>query len=212
MGEHIRDVLNEAVDNNNLKLITERLSFEERDYLVNHVDVFYDFLGEKMNNVDELLLFSSLYTLNEAMSLLDNIETYTSYKKLAIILKLPTDELKIKYLDKLSDEEKIVVINGFNDEKLKIQCLDKISDDKQKADIINELSDDKLKIQYLDKINDDGAKANIINKLSDDELKIQYLDKINDDGAKANIINKLSDRSEERRVGKECRSRWSPYH
>mgnify|MGYP003303891526 CR=1 FL=1 len=193
MGEHIRDVLNEAVDNNNLKLITERLSFEERDYLVNHVDVFYDFLGEKMNNVDELLLFSSLYTLNEAMSLLDNIETYTSYKKLAIILKLPTDELKIKYLDKLSDEEKIVVINGFNDEKLKIQCLDKISDDKQKADIINELSDDKLKIQYLDKINDDGAKANIINKLSDDELKIQYLDKINDDGAKANIINKLSD-------------------
>ena len=72
MGEHIRDVLNEAVDNNNLKLITERLSFEERDYLVNHVDVFYDFLGEKMNNVDELLLFSSLYTLNEAMSLLED--------------------------------------------------------------------------------------------------------------------------------------------
>ena len=27
------------------------------------------------------------------------------------------------------------------------------------------------------------------------------------------IVNKvLIDRSEERRVGKECRSRWSPYH
>src|SRR3712207_9458702 len=25
-------------------------------------------------------------------------------------------------------------------------------------------------------------------------------------------INTLADRSEERRVGKECRSRWSPYH
>ena len=25
-------------------------------------------------------------------------------------------------------------------------------------------------------------------------------------------ISELSDRSEERRVGKECRSRWSPYH
>ena len=25
-------------------------------------------------------------------------------------------------------------------------------------------------------------------------------------------IKKLDDRSEERRVGKECRSRWSPYH
>src|SRR5450432_868737 len=26
------------------------------------------------------------------------------------------------------------------------------------------------------------------------------------------FINNLTDRSEERRVGKECRSRWSPYH
>ena len=25
-------------------------------------------------------------------------------------------------------------------------------------------------------------------------------------------MNTLDDRSEERRVGKECRSRWSPYH
>ena len=27
-----------------------------------------------------------------------------------------------------------------------------------------------------------------------------------------NTIVTLTDRSEERRVGKECRSRWSPYH
>ena len=26
------------------------------------------------------------------------------------------------------------------------------------------------------------------------------------------LINQTDDRSEERRVGKECRSRWSPYH
>ena len=26
------------------------------------------------------------------------------------------------------------------------------------------------------------------------------------------LKTKFSDRSEERRVGKECRSRWSPYH
>ena len=26
------------------------------------------------------------------------------------------------------------------------------------------------------------------------------------------IIGNLENRSEERRVGKECRSRWSPYH
>ena len=28
----------------------------------------------------------------------------------------------------------------------------------------------------------------------------------------ADIVNSAIDRSEERRVGKECRSRWSPYH
>ena len=27
-----------------------------------------------------------------------------------------------------------------------------------------------------------------------------------------NLVLKSSSRSEERRVGKECRSRWSPYH
>ena len=29
---------------------------------------------------------------------------------------------------------------------------------------------------------------------------------------KINIVKKYLLRSEERRVGKECRSRWSPYH
>ena len=31
-------------------------------------------------------------------------------------------------------------------------------------------------------------------------------------GEKLSITEKIEDRSEERRVGKECRSRWSPYH
>ena len=26
------------------------------------------------------------------------------------------------------------------------------------------------------------------------------------------VLRKMAERSEERRVGKECRSRWSPYH
>ena len=29
---------------------------------------------------------------------------------------------------------------------------------------------------------------------------------------KSSLLNAMTDRSEERRVGKECRSRWSPYH
>src|ERR1035438_6074660 len=32
------------------------------------------------------------------------------------------------------------------------------------------------------------------------------------DGAKQLIQSVMEERSEERRVGKECRSRWSPYH
>src|SRR5256885_778930 len=32
------------------------------------------------------------------------------------------------------------------------------------------------------------------------------------DGAKVAILELVNYRSEERRVGKECRSRWSPYH
>ena len=31
-------------------------------------------------------------------------------------------------------------------------------------------------------------------------------------GEKKNAIKMIKARSEERRVGKECRSRWSPYH
>src|SRR2546425_12806443 len=31
-------------------------------------------------------------------------------------------------------------------------------------------------------------------------------------GFAAIILTEIDDRSEERRVGKECRSRWSPYH
>ena len=32
------------------------------------------------------------------------------------------------------------------------------------------------------------------------------------DGTNCEIVNMRASRSEERRVGKECRSRWSPYH
>ena len=40
----------------------------------------------------------------------------------------------------------------------------------------------------------------------------EWLDGINEMLADAGILRNGSRRSEERRVGKECRSRWSPYH
>lgn len=194
MVEHIKDVLNEAIDNNNLKLITERLSFEERDYLANHtMDAVDEWLYEKIDNDFDVYLFvSSFYTLKEAMSLLDNIETYTSTKKVAIISKLPTDELKIKYLDKLSDEEKEAVIIGFNDDKLKIQYLDGM-DDYSKLSIINSFTSGELKVQYLDKIDSDYYKLEVIEGLSDDKLKIQCVDKLDSSYDRICVIKRLSD-------------------
>ena len=52
-------------------------------------------------------------------------------------------------------------------------------------------------------------------KESDTQLPPRFFKEITDDvifdyKAKIGILNK--NRSEERRVGKECRSRWSPYH
>ena len=44
------------------------------------------------------------------------------------------------------------------------------------------------------------------NVMSDDELQGIVGKEIDD------AIDYIDNRSEERRVGKECRSRWSPYH
>ena len=41
-------------------------------------------------------------------------------------------------------------------------------------------------------------------------MKVLITDKINETAK--NIVDEAALRSEERRVGKECRSRWSPYH
>ena len=41
---------------------------------------------------------------------------------------------------------------------------------------------------------------------------MKTLQKVGIEGTYLNIIQAIYDRSEERRVGKECRSRWSPYH
>ena len=44
------------------------------------------------------------------------------------------------------------------------------------------------------------------------ELETKTLEELQALGKQQGIENYLDLRSEERRVGKECRSRWSPYH
>ena len=50
-----------------------------------------------------------------------------------------------------------------------------------------------------------GLSNDAVNKMGDN-TRTNTLDKI------SNVYPDLNIRSEERRVGKECRSRWSPYH
>ena len=40
----------------------------------------------------------------------------------------------------------------------------------------------------------------------------EEIEKIYLQGSPSPTVSKVEERSEERRVGKECRSRWSPYH
>ena len=66
----------------------------------------------------------------------------------------------------------------------------------------------------------DVKKADAVKKIAEEEnlpLKVIELDGDNEDSVEnaiKSIIDEKQriDRSEERRVGKECRSRWSPYH
>ena len=63
------------------------------------------------------------------------------------------------------------------------------------------------KIKY---ILDDGSKYEIFRDFNKKNAKI-YNDNLEDITKQFNM-DKKEGRSEERRVGKECRSRWSPYH
>ena len=53
--------------------------------------------------------------------------------------------------------------------------------------------------------------ANSTKFLTSDILKT-FMTKLKDTFALKSQLTSLQKRSEERRVGKECRSRWSPYH
>src|SRR5690554_8155989 len=62
------------------------------------------------------------------------------------------------------------------------------------------------RLQYLGK-----SKKSLVAINSDEPLDISVLDNLTNAEGK-NVGEVVSWRSEERRVGKECRSRWGPYH
>ena len=72
-----------------------------------------------------------------------------------------------------------------------------------------------LKVEIPNKVKDDDLKLwdKILKKLEKGETIEQVLLKYRPTPElEKHIIELTASRSEERRVGKECRSRWSPYH
>ena len=66
----------------------------------------------------------------------------------------------------------------------------------------------KLKINVTDNIIPLFAKPDAVIDFTTPEATIMHTKY----AAQARIVHIIGTRSEERRVGKECRSRWSPYH
>ena len=73
------------------------------------------------------------------------------------------------------------------------------------------------------KLQQQASTGQKVNRPSDDPLAAAEVERLRSDQARTNIEKRMMSfaksqmaqaqlRSEERRVGKECRSRWSPYH
>ena len=58
----------------------------------------------------------------------------------------------------------------------------------------------------------DGVDKAVVN-LTTEKMSVDYAgDKVSPEAIEKAVADAGYERSEERRVGKECRSRWSPYH
>jgi len=118
------------------------------------------------------------------------------------------DEIKtvsFKYLPKESGEKKLsVYVSVLNGEFSK--------ENNRKIFFVNVLSD-KIKIGLVSGYLSPDVSFIKNSLLSDTNLVINTFTIIgNNKFLEKNYSEKSLDRSEERRVGKECRSRWSPYH
>ena len=78
-----------------------------------------------------------------------------------------------------------VIVLNYNAGELLLNCINSLKESKYTN----------LEILVVDNISSDGSQT---------KCKEQFPD--------IKLIQNKENRSEERRVGKECRSRWSPYH
>ena len=222
---HIKSVLNEVIRTNNFNLISQNLSFEEKIWLTStteNIESVIDELDEEdqqiLYNVGFEVIFKKLYKENELSLLLQSFDNLNELNKALIILSMSNDELKVKYLDKVtnenyisniifnfeSDELKVkyldklteenyifTVIFSFKSDELKIKYLDKLTNKYHIFNVISSFKSDELKVKYLDKLTDENYIFNVISSFKSDELKIEYLDKLADEESKINVISKF---------------------
>ena len=187
---HIKSVLNEVIRTNNFNLISQNLSFEEKIWLTStteNIESVIDELDEEdqqiLYNVGFEVIFKKLYKENELSLLLQSFDNLNELNKALIILSMSNDELKVKYLDKVTNENYISnIIFNFESDELKVKYLDKLTDEGYissfksdeifKFKVISSFKSDELKVKYLDKLTDENYIFNVISSFKSDELKI----------------------------------------
>ena len=119
---------------------------------------------------------------------------------------------------KIVGKNGIEVIVPLTDKNKEYDLLERAKDFmdimNKKVELINQGEDPTTFEYFLNDLNNQGEE--VMDK--NDEM-ILVFDKevfesigLIDDMLEVDVLAPLSKRSEERRVGKECRSRWSPYH
>lgn len=196
MFEHIKEVIKDAIETKDFSRIKYSLSPEEKEYLFTSEneaenEEISDILDSD-NNFDEnvMNIMGNVFTEKEALESLASIDSFNEGKTLAIILSLPTDNLKMQYLGKIEeDEDKLYVINGLesNENKktaslvlpmnLRIEFARQLpvspENDEYREKLIESLSQENSE-EFSHEI------TNVIRKLSREEAKVQYIDKVED--------------------------------
>ena len=196
MNDHILKIFKEAITTGNLEILINQLNIQERKSVLNCLND-----GEYLESIglfDEIeklgtKLFYYFYTEEEAVEQISDIGSLDIFNQCAVILKLPTDDMKLSCLEKVDDEIKNVLIASLQDDNKKIPYLNSIEDEWSIQYILKSMSSDQIKLQFLDKLPDEDAITNIVSSLSDNNLKLQNLDKILQEKNIATILASLSD-------------------
>lgn len=200
MFEHIKEVIKEAVEKQDFSKIKYSLSPEEKEYIFNFSESENEDEIEEINYIiesdDDLTnLLINLFTEDEAIKELVSIDDFNEFKTLAIILALPTDDLKMQYLSKFEDDEyKLIIIDSFeNDENKKTASLElslrkriefskklliRPENDEYRKELVEAIIEHNKEFLRGDEYRPYRRATNdIIKSLSSDKLKIDFIDR-----------------------------------